>query len=164
MAKTRSNRAIVKEFIDELKAESKSGAVHIITSRLNKAVHPEITASYNRGTGLVELKSPLLPVHEILPQESLRWRKKKRVFVEGRGIYQSFYNPIKSGDKFIVAWHREPWVKRLPISFVLRDPLPLIHNVVRQALKKSGHLRPYERIRGYGEAGARFPDDYEYIE
>ena len=141
---TRSS-ATLSAFISEIRENVESVRARDLAHLLDRRLHPKIDAIRLSGNK-VAIIAPLLPVHEIIPQRFLRSRARKRVYVEGRGVFQSFYNPRRSRDNFIVAWYRYPPIKRLPISFVLRDPTPYIRRRIRDFLSRGGVVEPYERI------------------
>ena len=131
----RSLSRSVSQFLRDTRELATTSRVEDIAHYLHQRIHPSISAFPINNQ--VRIIAPLLPVHEIVPQQFLRHRARQRVIVDGRGIYQSFYNPIRSGEDFIVAWYRYPPVLRLPISFVRRDPTPYIRRRVREFLSLS---------------------------
>lgn len=148
----------ISQWLSRINREAGQAAARTLARKMDREIHPEIRAVHRRGTAHIEIRSPLLPVHDIIPQRYLRQRIKKRVFIAGEGIFQSFHNPIKSGDDFIVAWYRDPDVPRFPISYVLRDPIPLIQRRVRAILSGSGRLDKYAHLYEYGSGRHRFAD------
>ena len=151
----------ISQFLSQIAHQVEVSRGQEIADALDERIHPRVNAVWDESRGRVNIIAPLLPVHEIIPQRFLRPRAKSRVWVEGRGIYQSFYNPIRSGHNFIVAWYRHPPVKRLPISFVMRDPTPYIRRRIRSFLNRGGALEPYERI--FQEQAGRF-GEYTHLD
>ena len=141
-----TGQGTVSRFISDIRRQVETTRGRQLAHLLDRRIHPNVQAIHHTGTNRVGILAPLLPVHEIIPQRALRSRARKRVYVEGQGIYQSFYNPRRSGDDFIVAWYRYPPIKRLPISFVMRDPTEYIRRRIRGFLARGGVIEPYERI------------------
>lgn len=150
----RSPTGTISSFLTQIARQVETSTGRQIANTLDERIHPQVNAVWDEHRGRINILAPLLPVHEMIPQRFLRPRAKSRVWVQGRGIYQSFYNPIRSGHNFIVAWYRHPPVSRLPISFVLRDPTPYIRRRIRSFLNRGGALEPYERI--FQEQAVRF--------
>lgn len=122
----------MNQFLIDIKKQAELEAAKTIASNLY--IHPKVEVS-NRGNGVVEVKSPDLPVHEVRQQAYIRSRANKSVYSRGRKLPRSFNNPIRSGASKYAGWQRTGR-SAYPITYALVDPKAYILRKIREEFRR----------------------------